>query len=194
MGGLKDFIKYKKRGLYSFFYIVFYDIIHGMKNRIFAFLLSVVCLPALAAMDEYENTITPFSTDVETPTYVDDTGIDWFVFSSGYYQLDESSKSRATGLNPGDWRVFYQDQYQVLGTSTCNESNSDGVFTAAQKQGPHCWCKVIATTNNIRKTTPTKWAYRGEFRNISECANLCTYRCSYNFLGDPDFRGEIFNK
>ena len=164
-----------------------------MNNKIIAFLLMLVCTPVMAVYDEYGNAVPAVLSD-EIPQYVDDTGIDWFRFSSGYYQLDETSKNHATGLNPGDWRAFHGDETNVLGTSTCNEYYTDGVFLAAQTRGPHCWCKIIATTSDIHKTTPTKWVYRGEFRDTAECANLCTYRCSYNFLGDPDFRGEIFNK
>lgn len=178
-----------------FFYYVFCDIIVCMKNKIFVFLLLFLCAPAFAEYDEYGNVVSDFSDAVaeNIPQYTDDTNIDWFRFSSGYYQLDESAKNHATGLNPGDWRAFY-DETNVLGTSTCNNKNTDGIFIAAEKSGPNCWCKIIATTSDVHKKTPTKWAYRGEFRNAAECANLCTYRCSYNFLGDPDFRAEIFNK
>lgn len=176
-----------------FFYLFFCDIIQIMKNKIIVMLFALFCMPAMAEYDEYGNAVPTVLTD-KMPQYVDDTGIDWFKFSSGYYQLDESTKNHAAGLNPGDWRAFYRDETNVLGTSTCNEFFQDGLFTEAQIRGPHCWCKIIATTTDIHKKTPTKWVYRGEFRDTTECANLCAYRCSYNFLGDPDFRGEIFNK
>lgn len=152
-----------------------------------------LCVPAFAAIDEYDNSEMS-DADIEIPQYVDDTNINWTLFGSGYYKLDDSAKNHATGLNIGDWRAFYKDETNVLGTSTCNQYDAEDSFTAGQIRGPHCWCKIIATTKDIKKKTPTKWAYRGEFHNANECGSLCTYRCSYNFLGDPEFRGELFNK
>ena len=160
-----------------------------MKNKIFTVLFAIICLPALANDTNFTN----YEMD-DTPEYVDDTGIDWHKFSSGYFELDESSRGHAAGLNPGDWRAFYRDETEVLGTATCNQYTEPGLFTAAEKRGPNCWCKIIATTKDIHKNAPSKWILRGEYENAAECAHMCTYRCSYNFLDDPDFRGEIFNK
>ena len=129
------------------------------------------------------------------PVYDDDTGIDWSNFNTGYYDLDGSTKNNASALNPGDWRVFNDIETEVLGTSTCNQNTPEQtIMNAAEMLGKNCWCKILATTNDIHKTTPTKWIYRGEFKNTAECSKLCTYRCTYNFVGDEDFRGEIFNK
>lgn len=159
-----------------------------MKKFFVSFLLLVFCAPIFASepqIDEYWN----------IPIYADDTNIDWFEFGTGYYQLDGTSQNNAAGLNPGDWRAFNTNGTEVLGTSTCNQYDKDESFmAAAETNGKQCWCKILATTDDIKKKTPTKWIYRGEFRDTAECANLCTYRCSYNFVGDPDFRGEIFNK
>lgn len=129
------------------------------------------------------------------PKYTDDTGIAWREFASGYFELDESAKNHASGLNPGDWRAFNGDT-EILGTATCNshESGTNTYFAAGEKSGLNCWCKIIATSDDVHKSSPSKWVYRGQYNNAGECANLCTYRCSYNFLDDPEFRGEILNK
>ncbi len=158
-------------------------------NKFIAFLLAVFSVPAMAE-------VPPVIIDDNPPPspYVDNTGIDWWKYSNGYYQLDESSRNNASGLNPGDWRAFFGEESEVLGTSTCNKKEEPGIFLAAEKNGPHCWCKIFATSRDIHKSTPTQWVYRGEFESAYECANLCTYRCAYNFLADTDFRAEILNK
>ena len=152
-------------------------------------ILSILfCLPGFATTtyDDYEP---------DEPTYVDNTGIEWAKFVPAYYGLNPDFKSNETGLNPGDWRAFSLDETEVFGTSTCNNYDEVQTFMpAAEKRGQHCWCKIIAATRDVKKNTPSKWIYRGEFQNISECSRLCTYRCVYNFLDEPEFRGEIFNK
>ena len=172
-------------------------------NKIFAFLLCLICVPAFALVDYVEIIDKDPLPDPEnaallqdeTPKYVDDTGIDWHGFANGYYELDGGAKIRADGLNPGDWHAF-NTETEVLGTSTCNshDDNTSTLFASGDVSGKNCWCKIIAVTNDIHKTVPSKWIYRGQYNNGYECANLCAYRCSYNFLDDPDFRGEIFNK
>ena len=159
-----------------------------MKKFFASLLLLVFCTPLFAGephMDEYWQILV----------YDDDTGIDWSGFNTGYYDLDGSTKNNAAGLNTGDWRVFSGTETEVLGTSTCNNNAEDQtLMNPAEMLGKKCWCKILATTDNIHKTTPTKWIYRGEFKNTAECSKLCTYRCAYNFVGDEFFRGEIFNK
>jgi len=173
-------------------------------NKIFALLLCLTIMPAFAAGDYVEYIDQDPSPSLENmallenqnaPKYTDDTGIAWREFASGYYELDESSKNHASGLNPGDWRAFNADT-EILGAATCNEHdiNTNTLFAAGAKTGKNCWCKIIATTNDVNKSIPSKWVYRGQYNDATECANLCTYRCSYNFLDDPDFRAEILNK
>ncbi len=174
-----------------------------MKN-LFTIFLCLICMPAFATDGyvEYVDVDTnPIPENValleqlNAPGYIDDTGIAWREFSSGYFELDGTAQSHATGLNPGDWHAF-NGETQVLGTATCNSysKNTDTYFAAGETRGANCWCKIIATTNNVHKSSPSKWVYRGEYENPGQCANLCTYRCSYNFLDDPEFRGEILNK
>lgn len=161
-------------------------------NKIFAVLLSLTCLPVLANdidTDDFDYDVS----DIDVPQYTDGTGIAWDKFSSGYYDLDGGTKNHAAGLNSGDWRIFYKTQNAILGTSTCNQYSEVGMFSAGEQYGRHCWCKIIAATKDIKKSIPTKWAYRGEFQDVYECSGLCTYRCAHNFLGDIDFRIDILN-
>lgn len=101
------------------------------------------------------------------------------------------------GFSAGQWRVKWDDNTTVSGTSQCSDKNgsfAESGNPGSVTNGQNCWCKMdsYSLTGGASVASAGAWVFSHDNGSASHCANACANNCAYYVQYSSSFRAAVF--